>query len=201
MTFSHAQIVITFFMNSCAVGHFEFLARETEFDQIALWDCFGGAITSVIGCYRFVWVKIRCPLQSHNAVRHNLNPVSRQRPQNCGQCAIHFLFSCPFAQLTFRFIPSSGEILWRHRYHGWCRLPTLHLLWFGILRRETDNWSALWLRESEHFVCVSGGWACRGNWYLLSNLGDVVPSHGYLHCDLWALWRCFHHCPKCSSIE
>ena len=54
MTFSHAQIVITFFMNSCAVGHFEFLARETEFDQIAFWDCFGGAITSVIGCYRFV---------------------------------------------------------------------------------------------------------------------------------------------------
>ena len=85
-------------MNSCAVGHFEVLARETGFDQIALWDCFGDAITSVISCYRFVWVKIRCPLQSHNAVRHNLNPVSRQRP-------------CPFAQLTFRFIPSSGEIL------------------------------------------------------------------------------------------
>ena len=41
MTFSHAQIVIIFFMNSCAVGHFEVLAREAGFDQIALWDCFG----------------------------------------------------------------------------------------------------------------------------------------------------------------
>ena len=50
MTFSHAQIVIIFFMNGCAVGHFEVLARETGFDQTALWDCFGDAITSVIGC-------------------------------------------------------------------------------------------------------------------------------------------------------
>ena len=40
MTFSHAHIVIIFFMNSCAVGHYEVLARETGFDQIALWDCF-----------------------------------------------------------------------------------------------------------------------------------------------------------------
>jgi len=41
-------------MKSCAVGHFEVLARETGIDQIALWDCFGGTITSVIGCYEFV---------------------------------------------------------------------------------------------------------------------------------------------------
>lgn len=110
MTFSHAQIVIIFFMNSCAVGHFEVLARDWVRSD-CIMGLFWDAITSVIGCYRFIWVKIRCSLQSHNAVRHNLNLVSRQRPQNCGQYAIHFFFSCPFAQLTFRFIPSSGEIL------------------------------------------------------------------------------------------